>query len=261
MNQLVINTSDRIENDIEDFRLDRLDEKENYTVAQVKLCRKADDDTPLLFYSQDLSRNFRERGDPLDSQRILKVFTPSNHEAVADETLTQKYHSTLMAFKRHISDWMPLSDCHSDNQKLFISEDTAQFISDIGLNVDGLGQDFSEMESVPASPFIEDVSRSASSLKYELAVLHGRLASIKLSMVDEFEIDVDPEQMNDAEFEEQLAMEVVPDRLVQQYLSVKEDINELKNKLGEVNREVFSETSSRIKLPARIKEVRYDLFQ
>lgn len=121
--------------------------------------------------------------------------------------------------------------------------------------------DFSEIESVPASPFMEDVSRSASSLKTELTVLRGRLASIKTLMADKFEIDMDPEQMSDTEFEEHLATEIIPDRLVQQYLSVKEDINELRNKLGEVNREVFSETSTHIKLPARIKEVTYDLFQ
>lgn len=128
MNQLVINTPDRIENDIEDFRLDRLDEKDNYTVAQVKLCRKAEDGTPLLFYSQDLSRNFREQGDLLGSKRILKVFTPSNHEAVVDESLTHKFQDTLLAFKDRIHDYSPLSDVHSNNMKLFMDENTAKFV-------------------------------------------------------------------------------------------------------------------------------------
>src|SRR5210317_2020245 len=102
MEQLVINTPERIADDIENFRLDRLDEKDNYTVTQVKLCRKAEDGSPLLFYSQDLSRNFRDRNDPLSSKRILKVFTPANHEAVADETLTHKFQDTVLAFKNQI---------------------------------------------------------------------------------------------------------------------------------------------------------------
>lgn len=261
MNQLMINTQSRIQDDIEDFRLDRLDEKDNYTVAQVKLCRRMEDDTPLLFYSQDLSRNFREANDPLGSKRILKVFTPANHEAVADETLTHKFKDTVLAFKNHIPDYSPLSDVHSDKMKLFMDESTAQFVSDIGVNVDGLGQDFSEMESVPATPFMEDVSLNASSLKSEQALMNEKLTQIKVRIADEFDDYLDPVKVTDDEFAQHMALENVPNGLVQQYLSVSEDIKELKSKLGEVNQVVFSETSSRIKLPARIKEMNYGLFK
>ncbi len=261
MDQLVVNTPSGIENDIEDFRLDRLDEKDNYTIAQVKLCRKSDDGTPILFYSQNLSRNFREQGDPLGSKRIMKVFTPSNHEAVADETLTHKFQDTLLAFKDRIYDYSPLSDIHSRNMKLFMDENTAQFVSDIGINVDGLDSDFSEMESVPASPFMEDASHSASTLKSELMEIQDKLASVKSLMANEFEEYLDIDTTTDEDFEERLAFEVIPDRLVQQYLAVKEKLKTVREKLGIVNQEVFSETSSLIKLPKRIKEVEYDLFR
>ena len=261
MNQLVINTPDRIDNDIEDFRLDRLGDKDNYTVAQVKLCRKAEEDTPLLFYSQDLSRNFREWGDPLGSKRIMKVFTPSNHEAVVDESLTHKFQDTLLAFKNRIHDYSPLSDVHSSNMKLFMDENTAQFVSDIGIQVEGLDADFSEMESVPASPFMEDVSISASSLKSELTLLKEKLLLIKEQIADSFEEYLDPASVSDDEFARRMALEHVPDGLVQRYLEVSEEIQSVKSKLGEVNQVVFSETSSRIKLPARIKEVNYGLFK
>ena len=261
MDQLVINTQERIDDDIENFRLDRLDEKDNYTVAQVKLCRRAEDDTPLLFYSQDLSRNFRDKNDPLGAKRILKVFTPSNHEAVADETLTHKFHDTVLAFKDRIHDYSPLSDVHSNNMKLFMDEHTAQFVSDIGLNVDGLGQDFSEMESVDCTPFMEDVSVSASSLKSELELLKEKLLIIKGQIAESFEEYLDPAAISNDEFASRMALEHVPDGLVQKYLEASEEIQSVKSKLGEVNQVVFSETSSRIKLPERIKEVNYGLFK
>ena len=261
MDQLVINTPERIDDDIENFRLDRLDEKDNYTVAQVKLCRKAEDGSPLLFYSQDLSRNFRDKNDPLGSKRILKVFTPANHEAIADETLTHKFQDTVLAFKKKIPDYSPLSDVHSDKMKLFMDESTAQFVSDIGVNVDGLGQDFSEMESVTATPFMEDVSISASSLKSELELLKERLLIIKGQIADSFDEYLDPAVVSDDEFARRMALEHVPDGLVQKYLEVSVEIHSVKSKLGEVNQVVFSETSSRIKLPARIKEVNYGLFK
>ena len=254
MDQLIINTPERIEDDIEDFRLDRLDEKNNYTVSRIKLCRKLEDDTPLLFYSQDLSRNFRDKNDPLGSKRILKVFTPVNHEAIADETLTHKFQDTVLAFKRQIPDYSPLSDVHSDKMKLFMDESTAQFVSDIGVNVDGLGQDFSEMESVNATPFMEDVSFSASSLKSELELLKEKLLIIKGQIADSFDAYWDPATVGDDEFARRMALEHVPDGLVQKYLEVSEEIQSVKSKLGEVNQVVFSETSSRIKLPARIKQ-------
>ena len=261
MDQLVINTQERIDDDIENFRLDRLDEEDNYTVAQVKLCRKAEDGTPLLFYSQDLSRNFRERSDPLGAKRILKVFTPSNHEAVSDEALTHKFQDTVLAFKQHIPDYSPLSDVHSNNMKLFMDEHTAQFVSDIGLNVDGLGQDFSEMESVNCTPYMEDVSTSASRLKSELVLLKEKLLMIKEQIANEFEEYLDPASVTDDDFSQQMAMEKIPDGLVQKYLSVLDEINSVKSKLGEVNQVVFSETSSRIKLPKKLgKEVNFDVF-
>ena len=261
MDQLIINTPERIEDDIETFRLDRLDEKDNYTVAQVKLCRKTEDGSPLLFYSQDLSRNFRDKNDLLGSKRILKVFTPANHGAVIDETLTHKFQDTVLAFKKQIPDYSPLSDVHSDKMKLFMDEPTAQFISDIGINVDGLGQDFSEMESVNCTPYMEDASVSASCLKSELSMLKEKMLLIKGRIAESFDEYLDPASVGDDEFARRMALELVPDGLVQRYLEVSEEIKIVQCKLGEVNQVVFCETSSRIKLPARIKEVNYGLFK
>ncbi len=58
-----------------------------------------------------------------------------------------------------------------------------------------------------------------------------------------------------------MALQIVPDGLVQRYLEVTELIKTVNEKLGEANSVVFRETSSRIKLPERIKEVRFDVFK
>jgi hypothetical protein len=258
-NNLIINTPEKIEGEMEDFKMDCLDDSKNFTVAKIKLCRDIKNDKPLLFYSQDLTRNFRGETDPFSKKQILKVFTPSNHEAVADVTLTKKFNDTVLAHRNKIRDYSPMTDISSQNMKLFMDEGTAEFISDIGINVDGLSEDFTEMESVEATPFLDDISVDATRLKGELTLLKERMIIVKNQMADTFEEYEDPLKISDDEFALCLARENIPDGLVQQYLELKEQIDGVKGQLGEVNTVVFRETSTKIKLPERIKG--YDLFK
>jgi hypothetical protein len=258
-NNLIINTPENIEGEIEDFKMDCLDDSKNFTVAKIKLCRDIKNDKPLLFYSQDLTRNFRGETDPFGKKQILKVFSPSNHEAVVDVTLTKKFEDTILAHRNKIRDYSPMTDISSQNMKLFMDEKTAEFVSDIGINVDGLSEDFSEMESVEATPFLDDISVDATKLKEELFFLKERMTVIKDQMADTFEEYSDPRKLSDDEFALCLARENIPGGLVQQYLELKDQINGVKGQLGEVNTVVFRETSTKIKLPERIKG--YDLFK
>ena len=239
--------------------MDCLDDEKNYTVAKIKLCRDIKNDKPLLFYSQDLTRNFRGESDPFGKKQILKVFTPSNHEAVADISLSKKFEDTVLAHRNKIKDYSPMTDIHSDSMKLFMDENTAEFVSDIGINVDGLSEDFTEMESVEATPFLDDISVDATKLKEELTFLKERMIIVKKQMADTFEEYEDPRKLSDDEFALCLAKENIPDGLVQQYLELKDQIDGVKGQLGEVNTVVFKETASKIKLPERIKE--YDLWK
>jgi hypothetical protein len=258
-NNLIINTPEKIEGDVEDFKMSCLDDEKNYTVAKIKLCRDIKNDKPLLFYSQDLTRNFRGETDPFGKKQILKVFTPSNHEAVADVTLTKKFEDTVLAYKKNINDYSPKTDIYSDNMVLAIDETTAEFVSDIGINVESLSDDFTEMESVMATPFLDSVSVDATKLKEELFFLKERMTVVKDQMADTFEEYSDPRRLSDDEFALCLAKENIPDRLVQMYLELKEQIDGVKGQLGEVNTAVFRETSTMIKLPERIKG--YDLWK
>jgi len=258
-NNLIINTPEKIEGDVEDFKMDCLDDEKNYTVAKIKLCRDIKNDKPLLFYSQDLTRNFRGETDSYAKKQIIKVFSPANHEAIADVTLTKKFEDTVLAHRNEIRDYSPLTDISSQNMKLFMDEGTAEFVSDIGINVDGLSEDFTEMESVEATPFLDDISIDATRLKEELFFLKERMTVVKDQMADTFEEYTDPRKLSDDEFALCLTRESIPDGLVQQYLELKDQINGVKGQLGEVNTVVFRETSTKIKLPERIKG--YDLFK
>ena len=82
---------------------------------------------------------------------------------------------------------------------------------------------------------------------------------VKDQMADTFEEYSDPRRLSDDEFALCLAKENIPDRLVQMYLELKEQIDGVKGQLGEVNTAVFRETSTMIKLPERIKG--YDLWK
>lgn len=255
----VIDLPDRIDDRIEDFKLGAAEDEKNYTTSKIKLCREPETDKPLLFYSQELIRNFKDPHDPFGKRHMIKVFTPSNHQAVADTSLESKFKDTVLAHKDRIVDYSPLTDIHSHDMNLFIDEDTAQFMDDVGINVEGMGEDFQSIESVSASPFHEEVSFDAMELKKELHALVGRLSDIKRMMADEFEEYTDPQLLTNEEFNERLAKENITSNLTQRYLSTIEEISRLKSQLGELSSAVFSEVSTIIKLP-KAMEVKEDLF-
>ena len=255
----IIDLPERIDDRIEDFKLGAAEDEKNYTTAKIKLCREPETDKPLLFYSQELIRNFKDPYDPFGKRHLIKVFTPSNHQAVADTSLESKFKDTVLAHKDKIMDYSPLTDIHSHDMNLFIDEDTAQFMDDIGINVEGMGEDFQSIESVSASPFHEEVSYDTMELKKELHLLEERLSDVKRMMADEFEEYTDPQLLTDSEFNEKLANENISSNLNQKYLILKEKIEKVRSQLGELSSAVFSEISTIIKLP-KAMEVKDELF-
>ena len=253
-NNVIIDVPERIDQDIEDFKIDAIDDGKNYTASRIKLCRDPEDESPILFYSQELSRNFKNPNDPFTKRHIIKTFTADNAEAVADVTVEHKFKDTLLAHKNFVWDYNPLSDIHSGSMNLFVDETTAGFLEDIGVRTDGMAEDFQSLESVEATPFMEDVSLDATRLKNQLKDLTGRLWIVKDEMASEFDLWVDVKTLTDDAFDEKLVTEKVSEGLVQTYLSLKEQISQLKAKLGEVNMTVFEETKSKIKLPKIIEE-------
>jgi len=261
MNNIVIDIPERIEDDIEDFKLDCVDEEKNYTASKIKLCRDPENDKPVIFYTQELARNFRDKSDPFGKRHIIKVFTPSNLTAVADSTLESKFNDTILAFKPKVHDYSPLTDIHSQKMNLFMDEKTATFISDIGINVDGLGEDFQSIESVNSNSYLEDLSGDASKLKVELNELKKQLLNIKEMMANEFVNYIDPRSVSDELFDQALANEKVPEGYIQSFLSIKEQIRRIESQLGEVNTAVFAETSSKIRLPKLLEGRAHELLQ
>ena len=166
-----------------------------------------------------------------------------------------------MAFKNDIPDYAPLTDVHSSSMKVFVDENTAQFVEDIGISLDGLDADFSEMESVQVTPFYMEVAGDASKLKEKLSYLNLQLNRIKESIADEFDDYLDPKTVTDDEFTSKMALENISQSLVQRYLEAKEQKETLESRLGVVNREVYNETTKKIRLPEKLKENMYnDIF-
>lgn len=252
--KLVIHTPDKLDQEIEEFKLDSFDEGKNLTSARIKLTRDLETEEPVLWYSQELVRNFRDPTDAYATRHILKPYTSSNIEAAADETLSNKYQDTVLGYKKIVPDYAPLTDIRSDSMKLYVDEHSAQFLSDVGVNVEGLGEDFTEMESVSATGFMEDISKDATKIKEELTFVESMMKGLKDKIAHEFEEYVDPEKLSDEEFTLRMSNENIPEHFVQRYLQLCEQLKELNNKLGLVNREVYQETSRLIKLPTQLQE-------
>jgi len=254
-NNVVIDRGDRLEDDIEGFKLDAVDEEKNYTAARLRVCRDPENHQPVLFFSQELSRNFKDPRDPFGKRHLIKVFTPGQFQAAADETITGKFQDTILAHQKAIPDYSPLTDIHSAKMNLFLDEHTAQFLEDVDVRMDGLSEDFQGIESVSASPFMEDIARDATQIKRELAHLKGKYEVVKQQLADGFEEYVDP-KVSDEVFGEALAREgKVPQKLVQSYLSIRERMSELESQLGQFQAAVFNETATKIRLPRAVESL------
>ena len=60
MDNIVIDRPERLEEDITDFKIDAVEAEKNFTTARLRVCRNPETDSPIIFYSQELNRNFQE---------------------------------------------------------------------------------------------------------------------------------------------------------------------------------------------------------
>ena len=246
---VVIDTPERLPQDIEEFRLDCLDREKNFTLSKLKLTRDPETEEPRLFYSQQLIRNFKDDTDPLNRKMFIKAFTPSNIDAAYDTTLDQKYTDSLLAYKPVISDYNPLSDIHSQEMRLFIDDETATFLSDSDVSIDALKDDFLGIESVDATPYHIDLGHDSSRLKQELSEHVSKMGSLKNEMQKEFSNGVNLAGLNNEEFERIIANNHMSTGLVQTYMSLKDRINTIKARIGELNEELITDTRLQVRLP------------
>ena len=80
---------------------------------------------PVVFYSQELNRNFKNPDDPFGKRHVIKTFTPDNAMASADTALELKFKDAILAHCKSINDYSPLTDIHSNEMDLFIDDQTA----------------------------------------------------------------------------------------------------------------------------------------
>jgi len=253
MDNIIIDKPERIDENISDFKIDAVEGEKNFTTARLRLCRSPESETPIVLYSQELNRNFKNPHDPFGRRYLIKTFPSENAMASADLALERKFRDTVLAHKKQIPDYSPLTDIHSANMGLFMDDETATFLSDVGVNIDGLGDDFSGIESVSATPYMEEIAGDAGKLKEELSSLKRDLIRVKEQIGSEISYQNDILAFDEDEFARVLAAHRISDALVQKYLSLSERIRQIRVQLGQASEVVFSETKTRIRLPARLE--------
>ncbi len=252
MDKIVINKPERLDSDIEDFKIDAVEDSKNFTASRIRVCRDPRSEEPVIFYTQELIRNYKSPNDPFGKRWVLKTFSPENAMAAADVALERKFSDSILAHKKQIPDYSPLTDIHSDEMGLFLDEDTATYLSDVGINIDGLGEDFSGIETVSATPFMEEVAVDVGKLKGELGTLRNELRRVQQAILDEIGIERESISFTVEFFDLLLVEHRVSDSLIQKLLELKSQITGLETQLGQASSAVFSETVTRIHLPGRI---------
>jgi len=246
MDNIVIDKPEKLDSDIEDFKIEAVEEAKNFTASRIRLCRDPESEEPVIFYTQELIRNFKNPHDPFGRRWVLKTFSPENAMAAADVTLERKLTDSILAHKSSIPDYSPLTDIHSNEMGLFLDEDTAVYLSDMGINVDGLGEDFAGIETIPATPFMEEVAYDAGKLKSELWPVRNELRKVKQAILDEIGSQRELASIPDESFDLLLAEHHVSDALVQTLLELKSKISTLEVQLGQASSAIFSETVTKI---------------
>jgi len=259
MDNIVIDKPEKLDADIEDFKIDAVEESKNFTASRIRLCRDPESEEPVIFYTQELIRNFKNPHDPFGRRWVLKTFSPENAMSAADITLEHKLTDSILAHKPQIPDYSPLTDIHSNEMGLFLDEDTAIYLSDVGINVDGLGEDFSGIETIPATPFMEEIAYDAGKLKSELWTLRNELRKVQQAVLDEIGDQRELASIPAGSFDLVLAEHHVSDLLVQKFLELKSKIQVLEVQLGQASSAVFSETVTKIHLPGRIDLTKFVL--
>ena len=250
MKNIVIDKPERIDEDIEKFKIDAVEDERNFTSARIRVCREPATQSPMIFYSQELNRNFKNPTDPMAVRHVIKSFSPMNAAASADTALEFKFNDATLAHHPMIDEYSPLSDIHSETMNLFIDEESAIYLSDVGVNIDKASGEFQEIESVDATPFMQEVAGDASMIKRQLLEVETAFSDVKRRM--QMELGIVEHGASDEEFDIWLSQHSFPSELVQQYLIHREKRDELRLQLDQASSAVFSETRSMIKLPARI---------
>ena len=250
MKNIVIDKPERLDEDIEKFKINAVEDEKNFTSARIRVCRDPLSQAPMIFYSQELNRNFKNPTDPMAVRHIIKSFSPMNAAASTDTALEFKFNDATLAHQPMIDEYSPLTDIHSLTMNLFIDEESATYLSDVGVDIDNTSNEFQEIESVDATPFMKEVAGDASIIKRQLAEVDFALQAIKKRM--QMELGIVEHGASDEEFDIWLSQHRLPSELVQQYLMNREKRDELKRQLDQASSAVFSETRSMIKLPARI---------
>lgn len=259
MDKIVIDKPERLDADIEDFKIEAVEDAKNFTASRIRVCRDPRSEEPVIFYTQELIRNFKGPNDAFGRRWVLKTFSPENAMAAADVTLERKLIDSILAHKPQIPDYSPLTDIHSDEMGLFLDEDTAVYLSDVGINVDGLGEDFSGIETVSATPFMEEVAYDAGKLKSELGDLRAALRMVQQAILDEIGDQRELASIPVVSFDLLLVEHRISDSLIQKLLELKSRISNLEGQLGKASHAVFSETAMRIHLPGRIDLTKFVL--
>ena len=259
MDNIVIDKPEKLDSDIEDFKIEAVEESKNFTASRIRLCRDPESKEPVIFYTQELIRNFKNPHDPFGRRWVLKTFSPENAMAAADVTLERKLIDSILAHKPQIPDYSPLTDIHSNEMGLFLDEDTAVYLSDMGINVDGLGEDFTGIETIPATPFMEEVAYDAGKLKSELWTMRAELQKVQQAILDEIGDQRELASIPAESFDLVLAEHRISDALVQKLLELKSRISTLEVQLGQSSSVVFSETVTKIHLPGRIDLTKFVL--
>ncbi|MBD3353611.1 MAG: hypothetical protein GF364_19160, partial [Candidatus Lokiarchaeota archaeon] len=103
-NNLVIDKAERLEREIESFKIDAVEQEKNLTSARIRVCRDPKNFSPVIFYQQELNRCFRHPEDPLARRVLLKAFEPGNVNASTDTALELKFNDAMLAHQSRIDD-------------------------------------------------------------------------------------------------------------------------------------------------------------
>jgi len=166
----ILPDNDEFEPVQQNFRFQAAQRRENYAVSHVSV-QETPKGEALLCLEREISRPYRrpeERFGTFGSVYELQTYTPETFIASMQDVLNKKVDITALSFDKQIESYAPETDIHHRNQKIYVDEQAARLLGDLGISVDaGFREDFNSLESVGVIPGQMDAIDTAHLLKEE----------------------------------------------------------------------------------------------
>ena len=199
------------------------------------------------------SRNIqRPIHNPSDTFSHAKLYSPTKatSESIAAVTMVvqeKKVADTVLPYERNVKEYNPESDVVSDNNVLIVDRNAADMIENIGLNMEGISNEYEGIESIAPNVYQSNLVDDIVVIKRDIRDVMSRISMLMQYYRSRGELSGEVYSIRQLY---SIENESLPVDLARELA----DFSGLYGKYMELQRVIINETAERIKIPDMFME-------